>query len=178
MKKYIPAVVAFLVIILAFFAFTQVGKAPETPSLAEGNMGTTTEEETPSAPWHDPSVGLNPSATGVLTSSDWKIAMTIGLSWVTSRAGETLFVHAENASFTINEDKPIAKPQLIPFRTETRTIAGQSVVVTIYDNPDEEYANFEFFELPLGNDTYYFKAKSTVANDPDYARFYSGIKIK
>ena len=67
---------------------------------------------------------------------------------------------------------------MVTFSTEARTIAGKPVQVRVYKNPNDSDVLYEFFELVLGNDTYYFKAKTTQVGDPDLATFYAGITIK
>lgn len=183
MKKYGIVLIGLLVIGIGVFAFTKTGKAPETPAPSEGatttpsQAGPTQGASAPAVPQpHDPSVGL--SAQAKVDNPDWKISLKFDPAWTVSALAGTLFITSSTATFTVNEDTPISEPELVTFSTENRTIAGQPVQVRVYKNPNETYALYEFFELTLGNDTYYFKAKTTETGDADLPEFYAGISVK
>jgi hypothetical protein len=189
MKKYGIVLIVLIVIAIGIFAFTRTGQAPTIPPApAEEVPATTGAAENP-APSTDTAVAPAPAPSPaypgvglgiqqVATNPEWKISLKLDPTWSVGRSGETLTIRSDTATFLVNEDQAIGEPEMVKMTEATRTVAGRTVTARRYESSSDSYAYYEFFELPLGNDTYYFKAKSTVANDPDVETFVAGITIK
>ncbi len=189
MKKILIPVVALALIGIGVFAFTKKGEAPASPEpqASEGRGGA--EEQPidvvlPSFPATDaPAAPAAPSSGSLgvkqyVDNSAWKIRLEFDPSWDLNQQGATIIMSAEHATFYASEDKPIGEPQQVKMTTVKRTVAGKTVTARRYEPSVEGYAYYEFFELPLGNDTYYFKISAKVENDPDVDAFIAGITIK
>jgi hypothetical protein len=89
-------------------------------------------------------------------------------------------VKIEGGAFTIlvQEDKPIAKPSLLTAKTYQKTIAGQSVEVTEYENPNDTYAYYLYFTLSDGNDDFFFSVRSKSEDREDTDDFIERLSMQ
>lgn len=161
--------------------------ATSTYPTALPTSSTSTSSTLPSAP-----SGLPPGSivTGRTvwegkTGDDWKIAFNVQTTWKFSDTATADGKHLAQATggdntttFFVSRNMPIAEPSKLTYTQKSETVAGKSVTAHVYANPKAGTAFYEFFSLPVGTDTYYFRLESKVASTKVAEDFISLIVIK
>ncbi|MEJ0054031.1 MAG: hypothetical protein WDN10_04930 [bacterium] len=159
-------------------AHAPVPEAATTTSAA----GTATSTPLPAAQAPAPMVPLkatnvsNETVWREFTGLGWTLPFSFQPSWaVAADKNQNSMVTqvrlaASDTSILISKNQRIGMPSKVAFSTSTRSIAGQNVTVTRFDNPNPKYAYYLYFDVPVGTDTYYFSLDSAttsmkVAND-------------
>lgn len=180
LKKFGPAlvVVAILAAFGIFFISGGTTKAPvvELPSATSTEPAAKAPAPAPATPG-----GAKPSglvASQVATYPGWDINLRFDLSWTVREQSGLVTVDAPTTTFLIQRNRPIAEPEMVEMKTETRVLDGRMTLTHHFPNPNESYAFYEYFSLQVGDNVYYFKAKSETKSDAELKAFLEGIKVK
>lgn len=143
--------------------------AIQEPSPSQGASGITVVEQTILRTFNHPKWHLI-----VSMPSEWEFATTREADGDISAVS---FSSSEGNVYVSRED-PIAEPSLVSFTTSTRTVAGQSVEVRRYANPNETYASYLYFTLEYGNYQYYVSVRSIDPTDAFISDVLEGLTSK
>ncbi len=102
------------------------------------------------------------------------------LSVIKSKAGDIdqITITSSDMNVFLSRNIRVAEPALLDFKSYDRTIAGQKIEVHEYTKPNEDYAFYLFFVLPVGGDKYYISINSiTDSKQPAYD-FINRITVK
>lgn len=114
----------------------------------------------------------------------WKITLKWQTSWKTSAVptedGDLLqlSIGGKYASYFVSRNLPIAEPSGKTATAGTRVVAGKTVQVRDFLNPNENYVSYEYFSLPVGKDTYYFQIKEKTGAAKEVNDFLGFVTIK
>jgi hypothetical protein len=197
MKKKIPLIIlAFVVVAGAALWFSQkdpvaTNQEPADiaplPTIATSSLpGVAT---TPAALAEQTGGSIVPKVSGqtvwrIITADNWDIVFKIQTSWKVSgvytedKKLSQVSIGGDSADFFVSRNVHIAEPSKLAYTTTTRTIAGKSVTVHVFEKPNAKYAYYEYFSLPVGTDTYYFQVKSAVASKKEEQDFIDFIALK
>lgn len=199
MKMKLPYIIGlFILVIGAALWFSQKPLAEPAESdfspIATSSLpvGTPNGPTKPTTPPVSPStsglpVGVSVKSQTVLktyTNPSWNVAFTYMPEWkqdnVTNDTGEVTQVRlaSDTGTYLISKDTSIAQPSLLKYTTSTRTIAGQSVEVRTYKNPNDTYAYYLYFTVVAGKDDYHFSIKSYESSKTETDTFIERIKVK
>lgn len=145
------------------------------------NTATTTATSTVTA---TSSLGVTSGETvwGSLTPAGWDLSFSVEVPWVVKTTkdanGNATYITASGntSAVVISKDLHIAEPGTGTPSITTQMIAGHSVQVSKYDNPQKGYAYAVSFVLPVKGSNYYFLFQSTVASTKVSDDFISLIK--
>jgi len=177
MKKYVPLIVASVVII-GFVAYLVMHNPAPVTVLPEEEIPTSISEASTTAPGTTEKGPSGLVARAVATFPGWKISLKFDPSWDVTEQSGTVFISSPTVNFLVNRNQEIGEPAGLEVTSKTRVVAGQTVMVRRFNNPNEDFAFYEYFSLPVGTDTYYFKAKGKTASDADVAVFLGGVTKK
>lgn len=183
MKKFAPALAVIGVILIGIVVFSlmrETAVAPVAPEEAQA----TTSTETASSGSNGSPVGIGlPTQAGikkvikVYANPSWDIRLRYDPEWNLEQNGEVVSIGSRSASFMVSKEQAIAKPAGLKSSTETRTILGEEVEVTRYDNPRDSYAFYEYFTLRVNKTEYYFKISSVIDPNPKVEEFVANISL-
>lgn len=198
-KNTLPLVIAAVVIVLGGGALWYATKSPAQDTAPvitplPVSVATTTASAPALAPDGLPAApaGL-PEGSHVtgrtvwkgITAGDWKIAFSIVSSWkaqTLSTGGSQAIAQItggdETTTYFVSRNIRIAEPSGLSYTTKKLVIAGVNVVAHIYTKPNATSAFYEFFTLPVGADTYYFRLESKVPSTQVAEDFESLVVIK
>jgi hypothetical protein len=114
----------------------------------------------------------------------WKITMKFETDWkvnAISPDGKELTqvsLGGHSGNYFVSRNLPIAEPSKLTYTTTTRTIAGKTVSIHLYKNPNTSYAAYEYFSIPVEGDTYYFQLKETAYDSSEVKGFLGFIGVK
>lgn len=110
------------------------------------------------------------SVSGGFIDKNWSLIFTIPKEWnINEILAADYTLHQLQISGTkqvvfISKNEGIGLSEDLESVTKTRTIAGQSVEVRTYPNPDTTFAYYQTFSLKEPDGTYNFLLKSTTAD--------------
>lgn len=197
MKPATIAILAVLVILIGgtglWYASTKteapVNTVPEMAS-STGSASGTPKYDLPvaPAPGSVPGVPVGSVAGqtiwGDLKLPEWKIGVKYETSWKVSSVkddkGEPVQVSMGSAkgSYFVSRNLKIAEPKL-EYTITSRKIAGKTVSVHYFKNPNASYVAYEYFGLPVGGDVYYFQIKEiSAASTKEVQDFLDFVTVK
>ena len=207
MKNNAPLIALALLIVLGIAYWLTQGNDDATTSVP-GEVATTTEEEaggsnegtrapstsvgTPSSPLTPP-VGVTAPSTGgvnvvaywaTFDNAKWHFTFKYRTDWESgvtkSEDGDITQASfsSDDGSILVSRNIPIAEPAGLTAQTRTRTVAGQSVEVREYENPNENYKYYQYLTLQSGNYEYYVSIRSKTTAKSFAEDFLSRIATK
>lgn len=183
MKKFAPVFAVIGVILIGSVAFSLMRGTAVAPEPVQEAPATTTDTVT--SPGSGSSLGIGPSAGNgikkvikVYANPSWDLRLRYDPEWNLTQNGEVVSIESRSAHFMVSKEQTIAKPAGLKSTTEARTILGEKVEVTRYDNPRESYAFYEFFTLRANGNEYYFKISSVIDPNPKVEEFVGNISLK
>jgi hypothetical protein len=181
MKKFAPVLAIVGVILIGVVMFSLMRETAVAPEAGDGTSATTTEELVGGGTGSSPvGVGL-PAGTGikkvikVYANPSWDIRLRYDPEWNLEQNGEVVSIESRSASFMVSKEQAIAKPAGLKSSEKTRTILGEEVEVTRYDNPRDSYAFYEYFKVRVNGNEYYFKISSVIEPNPKVEEFITSL---
>lgn len=191
MENKIPLCILGLAIVgtaLWFFTKPETSHAPlDAAPLATTTEAVMEEQEASSVTTPQPSGGLQVIKQEVwknYVNELWKIEFKYKpegkLSVIKSKTGEVdqITIASADMNVFLSRNIPVAEPALLPFKTSKRRIAGQDITVHEYTKPNENYAFYLFFVLPVGDDEYHISINSITDSKQPSNDFINRITIK
>jgi hypothetical protein len=184
MKKFAPALAVIGVILIGVVIFSLMRETAVAPEPVEESVATTTEEVTSNGSGSS-AIGIGaPADAGikkvikVYANPEWDIRLRYDPEWNLKQSGEVVTIESRSANFIVSKEQVVAKPAGLKSTTKTRTILGQEVEVTRYDNPRDSYAFYEYFTLRVNKVEYYFKISSVIDPNPKVEEFITNLALQ
>lgn len=184
MKKFAPVLAVLGVILIGVVVFSLLRGTAVAPEPTEEAGATTTEETASNGSGSSPiGIGL-PTDAGikkvikVYANPSWDIRLRYDPEWNLKQSGEVVTIESRSANFIVSKEQAIAKPAGLKSTTETRTILGEEIEVTRFDNPRDSYAFYEYFTLRVNKTEYYFKISSVIDPNPKVEEFITNLAKK
>lgn len=178
--------VAVLLIVIAGGYWLLQRPAPQAAPVATSTYPTTLPEATSSTP--TTSVPGTPIVTQTLWRSidaqAWKILLSVQTHWKVGAISSSdkvlsqLSIGGDTANYFVSRNIPIAEPSKLTYKTTTRKIAGDTVSIHNFVNPNGEYVAYEYFSIAAGGDTYYFQIQERPGFTKEVNDFLSLVEIK
>ena len=199
MKNNLPLIIAaFVIVIGAAVWFSQKPPSEVAPPVTAPVVATTTVSEKPTAPSGGSAAPATPAApttpginVGTATiwktyrNADWGITFDYQPVWqveaVKSKDGarvDQIILSAKEGNIYVSRKIPIAEPAQLKYLTSTKVIAGQQVKVHDYTKPNEIYAYYLNFVIPVDGIDYYVSISSFEASRKFADSFIEGIELK
>jgi hypothetical protein len=117
-----------------------------------------------------------------MTPAGWALSFSSQVPWQVSISNDAqgnpsfASLSGSTSAIVVSKDLHIATPSDITPSIATREIAGQSIRVSKYDNPQKGYAYSLSFSLVVKGSTYYFLLQSATTSTKTTDDFISLIK--
>lgn len=180
LEAIVGKLTALVTLVVALF-----GLSHPLPQDILNNNATSTVATTSTAVTATSSLGVMGGETvwGSLTPAGWDLSFSVEVPWMVKTtkdaSGNATYITASGntSAVVISKDLHIAAPGTGTPSITTQVIAGQSVQVSKYDNPQKGYAYALSFVLPVkGSSSYYFLFQSTATSTKVADDFISLIK--
>lgn len=180
MKKLAPVFVVIGLILIGVVVFSLMRGTVRAPEAEEGTA--TTTQATSSATGSPIGIGgAGANVTKVVkayANPSWDIRLRYDPEWDLTQNGEVVSISSVSAHFMVSKEQPIAKPARLEETKKNRTILGETVEVTRFDNPNENYEYYEFFTLRVDGNEYYFKVSSIIDPNPKVEEFIANVSAQ
>jgi len=201
-KNLVPIAGLIIVVVVAVALFLSFSSKPvvptpetvstSTPVVATSSMNVPTTPAPTTVSPAMPAAPTLPKGTVVtsetvwrsMTPNGWNLTLSAQTPWQVSISndanGNPSYVSLSGATsaIVVSKDLHIATPSGNTPSITTQTIAGQSVRVSKYDNPQKGYVYSLSFSLPIKGSTYYVLFQSATSSMKTANDFISLIQAK